>query len=114
MNELLMALDDSFPFIRSFLSDEIDAAIVYMLSEKKINKKDLAKINGGLHEALVRLTVKYTHKVPTSDASPVHKQKIYAYEKEAIHCVIVHSVAKMLVHIKALTSTVLTNISDSK
>lgn len=110
LREYLTALADNFPLFRMFLADDVDATIMHFLSTEKIRLRDLHKIDAGLFDAIKKLAVTYPSKMPKKSGQKITVPKKLKYENEDLNYTIVSNMAHMLIHLKAMTATILTFI----
>jgi hypothetical protein len=108
--EYKRAMEDNFPLFRMFLTDEVDAIIMHFLSTEKMLLRDIYKLDKGLLEAVHKIAVKYPNKIPKKSSQKVLIPKVLDYENENLNYHIVSNLTHMLIHLKAVTSTILTFI----
>ena len=94
--EFLLTLHEVFPLIEHFLEEEDWATIVFFLSDKKTDLKELRKIRTGLKRAEEKFERYYPSFMPPKP-KPTNR-----YTFEGVLAVSVYNMVQMLMHLRGL------------
>lgn len=105
-----LSMADNFSLFRMFLADDIDAIIVHLIDNGEVSLRDLIKIDKGFLAAIEKFALRYPSKVPIAESADVLIPDKLKYSIEDKNCIIVHNLMRILIHLKAATSAIISSV----